>query len=78
MEADPENTTADEGVYTTQFAVDAATHYVYFGFRAATTEKTYTTGLMYFNPNDKKVYNFNGNDERILGLCINPRLTNLF
>ena len=33
---------------------------------------------MYFNPNDKKVYNFNNNDERILGLCINPRLTQLF
>ena len=78
MEADPENTTADEGVYTTQFAVDAVTHFVYFGFRAASTENTYTTGLMYFNPNDKKVYNFNNNDERILGLCINPRLTQLF
>ena len=78
MEANPENTTADEGVYTTQFAVDALTHYVFFGFRAATTEKTYTTGLKYFNPEDKKVYDFNGNRERILGVCINPRLTSLF
>ena len=78
MEADPINTTDAEGVYTTQFAVDAQTHYVYFGFRAATTEKTYTTGLYYFNPEDGKVYNFNGNKDRILGVCINPRLTNLF
>ena len=78
MEADPINTTDAEGVYTTQFAVDAQTHYVYFGFRAATTEKTYTTGLYYFNPADGKVYNFNGNKDRILGVCINPRLTNLF
>ena len=78
MEADPINTTDAEGVYTTQFAVDAQTHYVYFGFRAATTEKTYTTGLYYFNPDDGKVYNFNGNKDRILGVCINPRLTNLF
>ncbi|MBP5687900.1 MAG: PKD domain-containing protein [Muribaculaceae bacterium] len=78
MEANPENTTADEGVYTTQFAVDALTHYVYFGFRAASTEKNYTTGLKYYNPVDKKVYDFNANRERILGLCINPRLTNLF
>ena len=78
MEADPINTTDAEGVYTTQMAVDAQTHYVYFGFRAATTEKTYTTGLYYFNPEDGKVYNFNGNKDKILGVCINPRLTNLF
>ena len=43
-----------------------------------TTSKTYTTGLYYFNPADGKVYNFNGNKDRILGVCINPRLTNLF
>lgn len=78
MEADPINTTDAEGVYTTQMAVDAVTHYVYFGFRAATTEKTYTTGLYYFNPEDGKVYNFNGNKDKILGVCINPRLTHLF
>ncbi len=78
MEANPENTTADEGVYTTQFAVDAATHFVYFGFRAATTEKTYTTGLKYYNPDTKTVVDFNNNRERILGLCINPRETFLF
>ena len=78
MEADPINTTDAEGVYTTQMAVDAQTHYVYFGFRAATTEKTYTTGLYYFNPDDGKVYNFNGNKDKILGVCINPRKTNLF
>ncbi|MBR5638189.1 MAG: PKD domain-containing protein [Muribaculaceae bacterium] len=78
MEANPENTTADEGVYTTQFAVDALTHFVYFGFRAASTEKNYTTGLKYYNPTDKKVYDFNANRERILGLCVNPRLTCLF
>ncbi len=78
MEADPINTTDAEGVYTTQMAVDSQTHYVYFGFRAATTEKTYTTGLYYFNPADGKVYNFNGNKDKILGVCINPRMTNLF
>lgn len=78
MEANPENTTADEGVYTTQFAVDALTHYVYFGFRAASTEKNYTTGLKYYDPVQKKVYDFNANRERILGLCVNPRLTYLF
>ncbi|MBR2147054.1 MAG: hypothetical protein IJ925_06470, partial [Muribaculaceae bacterium] len=63
---------------TTQFAIDAVTHYVYFGFRAATTEKNYTTGLKYFDPVQKKVVDFNGNRERILGLCVNPRNTYLF
>ncbi|MBR5101557.1 MAG: hypothetical protein IK092_00350, partial [Muribaculaceae bacterium] len=78
MEADPINTTDAEGVYTTQFAIDAQTHYVYFGFRAASGEKTYTTGLYYFDPDTKKVTNFNGNKDKILGVTINPRLTNLF
>ena len=78
MDADPINTTDAEGVYTTQMAVDKYTHLVYFGFRAAKTEKNYTSGLYYYNPNDGKVYNFNGNKDKILGVCINPRLTNLF
>jgi len=78
MEADPINTTDAEGVYVTQMAVDEQTHYVYFGFRAASTEQTYTTGLYYFNPDDGKVYNVNDNKDKILGVCINPRLTNLF
>ncbi|MBR5727925.1 MAG: PKD domain-containing protein [Muribaculaceae bacterium] len=78
MDADPINTTDAEGVYTTQMAVDKYTHLVYFGFRAAKSEKTYTTGLYYYDPNDGKVYNFNGNKDKILGVCINPRLTNLF
>ena len=80
MDADPINTTDAEGVYTTQFAIDfnSPDHLVYFGFRAASTEKNYTTGLSYFNPTDGKIYNYNGNKDKILGVCINPRLTKLF
>ncbi len=78
MDADPINSTDAEGVYTTQFAVDSETGYVYFGFRAASSEKTYTTGLSYFNPETGTVSNFNGNKDKILGVCINPRKTNLF
>jgi len=78
MDADPINSTDAEGVYTTQFAVDPQTHYVYFGFRAASSEKTYTTGLYYFDPETKKVYNAYDNTDKILGVCVNPRLTNLF
>ena len=78
MDADPINTTESEGVYTTQLAVDQQTHYVFFGFRAATSETTYTTGLYYFDPNTKTVTNYCDNKDKILGVCINPRLTNLF
>ena len=78
MDADPINTTDAEGVYTTQMAVDKQTHYVYFGFRAASSEKNYTTGLSYFDPATGKVEKYNGNTDPILGVCINPRLTTLF
>ncbi len=78
MEADPINSTADEGVFTTQFAVDPNTHYVYFGFRALPSDKTYTTGLMYYDPATKTVHKFMDNNDKILGVCINPRKTALF
>ncbi|MBO7610227.1 MAG: PKD domain-containing protein [Muribaculaceae bacterium] len=80
MDADPINTTDAEGVYTTQMAVDYndADHRVYFGFRAAKSEKNYTTGLSFFNPATGKVEKYNDNNDKILGVCINPRLTNLF
>lgn len=78
MEADPINTTESEGVYTTQMAVDPVSHCVFFGFRAATTETNYQTGLSFYNPETKKIERFNGNNEKVLGVCINPRLTNIF
>lgn len=78
MDADPINNTAAEGVFTTQFAVDPTTHYVYFGFRALPSDKTYTTGLMYYDPATKTVHKFMDNNDKILGVCINPRKTALF
>ena len=78
MDADPINSTAAEGVFTTQFAVDPTTHYVYFGFRALPSDKTYTTGLMYYDPATKTVHKFMDNNDKILGVCINPRKTALF
>lgn len=78
MDADALNTSATEGVYCSQLVVDPATHYVYFGFNASGTEKNYTTGLKYYDPATKKVSNFNDNRDKVLGVCINPRLTRLF
>ncbi len=76
MDADAINSTDAEGVYVSQMAVDAQTHYVYFGFRS--NDKNYTTGLYYYDPSTQKVAKYCDNTDAILGVTINPRLTNLF
>ncbi|MDD2961127.1 MAG: PKD domain-containing protein [Muribaculaceae bacterium] len=78
MDADGVNSTADEGIFVTQFAIDSTTGNVFFGFNASTTEKTYKTGLKYFDINTKKIVNFNDNNEKILGIAICDTETNLF
>ncbi len=83
MEADPINTTADEGVYTTQLAVDPNSHRVFFAYRS--TDK-YPSGIYYYDPNGPKsgaatecctLYG-NTEGEAGLGICINPNKTKLF
>ena len=80
MNADPINTTASEGVYTTQMAVDKTTGNVFFAFRAASDEPTYKSGIYYYNPNDPGKLNVYGETEGEagIGLVINPTPTQLF
>ncbi len=85
LEAKPVNTTADEGVYVTQFAIDKRTGFVYFGFRAEIAEgdtKSDTaklgTGICYYNPDTKTVTRFEGNTDEAMGVAINPNATKLF
>lgn len=85
LEAKPVNTTADEGVYVTQFAIDDRTGNVYFGFRAEIAEgdtKSETaklgTGICYYNPNTKTVTRVDGNTDEAMGVTINPNPTKLF
>jgi hypothetical protein len=78
MEAAPENSTGDEGIYTSQFALDKTTGNVYFGFRADSGEKTYSTGLYYYDFTAGKMVKFAGNTEKIMGVAINPRACRLF
>lgn len=78
MDADPINTTADEGVYTTQFAIDSETGNVFFGFRANKLETKYTTGLKYYDPAKKEIVDFNENKEKILGVAVCDTPTKLF
>lgn len=79
MDADKINTTDNEGVYTSQLAVDNATGRVYFGFRPATTDKSnLKAGIVYYDPTTKKCVNFGETNDPIFGVTINPNKTKLF
>lgn len=80
MDADPINNTADEGVYVSQFALDNSTGNVYFGFRKSSTDTQgkYATGLYYYAPGASDVKKIDNVNDKILGIVINERETNLF
>ena len=79
MEADPINTTSDEGVYTSQFAIDQETGRVYFGFRPVENDASKLgQGIVYYDPNTKKCKRYGETSDAILGVCINPNKTQLF
>lgn len=78
MDADPVNTTTDEGVFVTQFVVDSETGNVYFGFNASSTEKTYKTGIKYYDITTKSIKSLNNNNEKVLGVTICKTPTILF
>ena len=79
MQADPINSTADEGVYCTQMALDKETGNVYFGFNKATGDASaYATGLKYYDQSAKKIVNVTAVTDKILGVVINPNKTKLF
>lgn len=76
MDADPINTTADEGVYVTQFAVDKESGNVYFGFNSV--DKDYTTGLKYFDYANNKIVDVPEVTDKILGIVVNNNKSKLF
>ena len=79
MTADPINSTADEGVYCTQMALDKETGNVYFGFnKAAADASAYTTGLKYYDATAKKIVSVAVAPEKIMGIVINPNKSKLF
>ncbi len=79
MEADPINTTADEGVYTSQLALDKETGRVYFGFRPVANDASRLgQGIVYYDPDKKKCFRYGETSDAILGVCINPNKTKLF
>ena len=79
MEADPVNTTASEGVHTTQFAVDKETGRVYFCFRPDAADNSgVAAGINYFDPADNKVHKYGTDNDLGTGIVINPNKTKLF
>lgn len=79
MEADPINTTADEGVYTCQLALDKDTGRVYFCFRPdAKDNSKVPAGICYYDPTTKKVVHYGDANDLGMGICINPNKSKLF
>lgn len=79
MYADPINTTDTEGVYTSQFALDKETGRVFFGFRPIETDTSKLgQGIVYYDPDKKKMARYGETSDAILGICINPNKTKLF
>ena len=79
MEADAVNSSADEGLYVTQMALDKETGNVYFGFNKATTDNSaFATGMLYYNPDSKKLQSEDVIKDKILGVVVNDHKTNLF
>ncbi len=73
------NTTSDEGVYVTQFAVDETTGYVYFGFRPDDSDSSgLGTGIVYYDPETQKCQRYGETSAEAQGIVINPTLSKLF
>lgn len=80
MDADPINSTDDEGVFVSQFALDNSNGNVYFGFRKdpKDSQGKYATGLYYYAPGASDVTKVDNVNDKILGIVINERETKLF
>ena len=79
LDADPINTTASEGVYVPQFALDKETGRVYFCYNSNNGDKSgIPTGVAYYDPATKTVKHYGNANDVGLGICINPNKTKLF
>lgn len=79
MEADAVNSSTDEGLFVTQMALDKESGNVYFGFNKATTDNSaFATGMLYYNPDSKKLQSVDVIKDKILGVVVNDHKTNLF
>lgn len=79
MDCDPINTTATEGVFVCQFALDKETGRVYFCYRPNTGDSSKVeAGINYYDPDTKTINHYGDTNDLGLGICINPNKTKLF
>lgn len=79
MDADPVNTTASEGLFTTQFAIDNENGRVYFAFRPDNSDTSGAkAGINYYDPADQKIHKYGEDADLGTGIVINPNKTKLF
>lgn len=75
----PDNTTADEGLFVTQLAVDPETGKVYFCLRPEATDGSgLKAGIVCYDPATKKCKNYGETTDLGTGIVINPTKTKLF
>ncbi len=74
-----ENTTADEGIFVCQFALDQTSGRVYFCYRPdALDDSGLAAGVAYYDPARGKIVHYGEANEQATGICINPNPTKLF
>lgn len=79
LDCDPINTTADEGVFVCQLALDKESGRVYFCYRPSSTDTSKVpAGITYYDPATKKCVHYGEGNDLGLGICINPNKTKLF
>lgn len=79
MDCAPENTTGDEGLYVTQFALDKETGRVYFCFRPDTGDESgIHAGIAVYDPATGTITNYGETTDLATGCVINPHKTKLF
>ena len=80
MSANPENSSAEETICTSQFAVDSEGKRVFFAFRPETgAELKYTkAGIYYYDLTDNTIKTYGVSTDEAFGICINPNPSKLF
>ncbi|MDE6300636.1 MAG: PKD domain-containing protein [Muribaculaceae bacterium] len=79
MDCTPDNTTAEEGLFVTQMAIDNNTGKVYFCFRPEATDASgIHAGIAVYDPATGVITNYGDSYDLGTGIVINPSLTKLF
>ena len=79
MDCAPENTTAAEGMFVTQMAIDNETGKVYFCYRPQSGDASgVKAGIAVYDPETNQISNYGETSDLATGIVINPTKTKLF